>query len=65
MKVLHQLSRQELSQTIIAEIAKANNEVKTAQADLSKAQNRMRFVLAVANEILDRCEKIDRGDKDQ
>lgn len=62
MKVLHKYSRQELSQTVIAEIAKANNEVKSAESDLSKAQNRMRFVLAVANEILDRCEKIDRGE---
>lgn len=46
----------ELLQSLLAELAKANNELKCAQADLQKAQNRMKFLLLLANILIERQE---------
>ena len=54
MDVLDRLSNQELTQTLIAEIAKATNEIKCAQADLNKAQSRLKFILVVAHNLIER-----------
>jgi len=54
MDVLDRLSDQELTQTLIAEIAKATNEIKCAQADLNKAQSRLKFILVVAHNLIER-----------
>lgn len=54
MELLDRKSDSELLQSLIAETAKATNELKCAQADLAKAQNRLNFVLVVANTLIDR-----------
>jgi len=52
--VIQNKSDLELYQSMLAELAKASHELKTAQADQAKAQNRMRFCLLLINELLDR-----------
>jgi hypothetical protein len=52
--MLDKKSDLELLQSLLAEMAKANNEIKCAQADLNKAQNRIKFLLLLANTLIDR-----------
>jgi hypothetical protein len=54
MDLIDKKSDLELLQSLLAEMAKANNEIKCAQADLNKAQNRMKFLLLLANTLIDR-----------
>ena len=54
MNVLDQKNEQELAQSIVAELAKASNELRCAQADLQKVTSRLSFVLAVANTLVNR-----------
>jgi hypothetical protein len=54
MQILDSLSDKELAQTILAELAKAKNEIKCARADIDKATSRINFLLAVANTLIDR-----------
>lgn len=54
MDVLKRRTQQELIQSLLAEIAKSQNEVRCAQGDLNKANNRISFCIAVLNEILSR-----------
>jgi len=54
MDMLDKKSDLELLQSLLAEMAKANNEIKCAQADLNKAQNRIKFLLLLANTLIDR-----------
>jgi hypothetical protein len=56
MDILDKLSENELTQTLIAELAKATNEIKCAKADIDKAQSRLRFILVVAHEMINRKE---------
>lgn len=56
MDILDKLSDLELTQTLIAELAKATNEIKCAKADIDKAQSRLRFILVVAHEMINRKE---------
>lgn len=56
MDILDKKSDRELLQSLLAELAKANNEVKCAQNDLTKAQNRMKFLLLLANILIERQE---------
>lgn len=44
----------ELLQSVIAEAAKASNELNCAKSDLKKATNRMNFILMLANTLIDR-----------
>lgn len=44
----------ELLQSLLAEMAKANNEIRCAQQDLNKAQNRIKFLLLLANMLIER-----------
>ena len=44
----------ELLQTIIAESAKANNEINCAKGDIAKASNRLNFLVVLANKLIDR-----------
>lgn len=52
MQILNTLNKKELAQTILAEVAKAKNEIKCAESDLKKAKSRLGFLVAVANELL-------------
>ena len=54
MEVLDNKTDQELVKSIIAELAKASNEVRCAQADINKAQSRLSFVVMLANELIKR-----------
>lgn len=54
MDVLDSKTDKELLLSLLAEIAKANNEVKCARGDLEKAQGRIRFLIAVTHILIDR-----------
>ncbi len=56
MDILENKSDIELLRSLLAEMAKANNEIKCAQNDLTKAQNRMKFLLLLANILIERQE---------
>ena len=47
-------SVEELLQSMLAESAKAKNEVKCAQRDLKKAESRLDFNILLTNELLKR-----------
>lgn len=54
MEILDKKTDTELLQSVIAEIAKASNELKCARADLEKATSRLKFTVVVANELINR-----------
>lgn len=54
MDLLDRKTNQELIQTLLAESAKARNELNCAQADINKAQSRLSFLLVIANELIKR-----------
>ena len=54
MDVLDKKTDKELLQSLIAETAKAQNELKCAYKDLEKATSRIRFLLVVANTLIER-----------
>ena len=54
MDVLDRKTDHELLQSVIAELAKAKNEINTAQRDLQKADSRIRFLLVLAHKLIDR-----------
>lgn len=56
MEIVDSKTDEELLRSLIAEIAKANNEVNCAQADVKKAKNRLTFAIMVANKLIDRQE---------
>lgn len=54
MDLLQQKTSDTLLASLIAELAKATNELKCAQSDLQKAKGRLQFAIAVTNELLNR-----------
>lgn len=44
----------QMLRSMLAEIAKANNEIKCARADLEKAQNRVNFLIMLTNKLIER-----------
>lgn len=54
MDILKDKSDKELIQSLIAELAKATNELKCARSDIDKAQSRIKFLLAVTYELIER-----------
>ena len=46
----------ELAQTLVIEIAKAQNELRCADRDIKKATNRLNFLVVVANKLIKRSE---------
>ena len=54
MQTLDDKSDNDLLKSLLAEAAKARNEMKCAEGDLSKAQNRLSFILMLVNELLQR-----------
>lgn len=56
MSVIDSKSTQELQRSLLAEIAKATNELKCARGDVEKAQSRLQFAVAVLNEMIQRKE---------
>jgi hypothetical protein len=47
---------EELLRSLLAETAKATNEIRCAQGDLAKAQSRLAFTVAVVNTMIQRQE---------
>lgn len=45
---------EELLQSILAETAKANNEIACAKRDITKATSRLNFLIVLANKLIDR-----------
>ena len=56
MDFLDSKTNSELLKSLLAEVAKASNEIKCAQGDLVKAQGRLQFTLAVLNTLINRKE---------
>jgi hypothetical protein len=54
MDVIDSKSNQDLLQSLIAESAKATAEIRDAKKDLDKAANRIKFVLMLANKMIER-----------
>jgi hypothetical protein len=54
MDVIDKKSDKELIESLIAEIAKASNEIKCAKGDIEKAQSRIRFANLVLHTLIDR-----------
>ena len=56
MQLLESKSDSELVRSLLAEVAKTQNEIRCASGDLVKAQNRVNFCLVVINELLNRTQ---------
>jgi len=54
MDLLDNKSDKELLESVIAEIAKATNEIKCAKGDLEKAQNTVKFLLVLTHKFINR-----------
>jgi hypothetical protein len=54
MQILNSKSTSELLRSLLAEAAKARNELTCAEADIKKAQGRIGFLLVLTNELIDR-----------
>ena len=64
MKVLNTLTDKQLHETVIKEVAKARNELKCAGADMKKANNRLSFLIVLANELIQRTDKQEKRYED-
>lgn len=56
MNIIDNKSDEDLLKSLLAEVAKATNELKCAQGDVNKAQSRLQFAVAVLNKLIDRKE---------
>lgn len=54
MDLLENKTDKELLQSILAEIAKTQNEIRCAKGDVQKAQSRLSFLIVAVNEMLNR-----------
>jgi hypothetical protein len=54
MNILDKKTDNELHQSLLAEVAKASNEIKCARQDIDKASNRLNFLLVVINNLINR-----------
>jgi hypothetical protein len=54
MDVLDNKTDKQLLESLVVEIAKCTNELKCARNDLEKAQGRIRFLLVLAHELINR-----------
>lgn len=59
MDILQNKTTNELAQSLLAEIAKASNEIRCARTDLQKATSRLTFAIAAINELLARTDDQD------
>ena len=54
MDIIDKKTDSELLQSLLAETAKAKNEVRCAQQDLQKAIGRLNFVVMLTNKLIER-----------
>ena len=52
--ILDSKTAEELYLSILAELAKASNELRCAKADLDKVSSRLSFLLATTNNLINR-----------
>lgn len=58
MDVIDSKNDLELLQSLVAELAKASNEIKCARGDIEKAQSRIKFINVLTHKLIER-----QGDK--
>lgn len=56
MDILDTKTEDELLRSILAEIAKSNNEINCAANDIKKARNRLGFLIVAVNKLIDRSQ---------
>lgn len=56
MDLIDQKNDRELQKSLLAEVAKATNELRCASADVAKAQSRLQFAVVLLNKMIDRQE---------
>ena len=56
MDLIDQKSDDELVKSLLAEVAKATNELRCAQGDVTKSQSRLQFALVLLNNLIERKE---------
>jgi hypothetical protein len=54
MDVIDSKSDKELVESLIAEIAKTNNELRCARGDIDKAQGRIKFATMLLHKLIER-----------
>jgi hypothetical protein len=54
MDILDKKNDTELLESVVAEAAKASNELNCAQNDIKKAKSRLSFLVVLANELIKR-----------
>lgn len=54
MDVLNNKTDHELLRSLLAELAKAKNELACSQKDIDKATSRINFLLVITNELINR-----------
>ena len=54
MDILDSKTDKQVLESLIAEIAKATNEIKCARGDIDKAQGRIKFLLVLAHTLIER-----------
>lgn len=54
MDLLKDKTDKEILQSLVAELAKAQNEMKCARGDLEKAQGRQKFLMVLLHELINR-----------
>lgn len=54
MDVLDNKTQKELLESLVAEVAKATNELRCAKGDLDKAHSRIKFINLVLHTLIDR-----------
>lgn len=64
MDILEKRSDSDLIKSLLAETAKAKNELSCAQRDVAKATGRLDFALVILNEMISR-QRINRNDTNQ
>jgi len=56
MDVLDKKTDNDLLRSVLAEVAKANNEINCATNDLKKARSRLGFLVVLTNKLIERDE---------
>lgn len=54
MDIIDSKDDKEILLSMIAEVAKSSAEIRDAQNDIAKAQNRIKFVLVLINKMIER-----------
>lgn len=54
MDLLNNKTDKEILESLVAELAKAQNEIRCARGDLEKAQGRQKFLMVLLHELLNR-----------